>query len=630
MIVPGARVRLTANWSELCIGDELIILQVDGAALLVGSPCEKKEIWIPSNVVESSVTNPAWTFRPSPSSPGTAESAPAPTHKFIETDPDTVGHRNNSSLAIMPVSTWLPSSVRSTTGEIGRPWEENAPVPRSMELENGQIRQDCIRQDANSTTDSLPLEIAHHCIADTITAADRYHFHGKQEVVACSPATAPLFVMGNLPREGIESLQDRADRRLYASVGRMQYSTVGASQEKGIGSSQMQLVRTDHDQTKPDPEQGNGNISRKGNSGMVQSLADLRILSWKQRPDRCRRTNDKPRKSTRATRTALAHPTTLSPSGEEGRETTVTFGWEAEQFTGRYLELEELGSGRFAKVRRAKDRGTGQEVALKQICRQRQARRLTQAEYELLASTRHDNIVRAYAFFENAPRPGIDTIVLELVRGSTSLVAYLCETSEYTERTVARYGAQLFSALAWLHARGRAHLDLKPENILVDRENGMTKLIDLGEAVRLALPPLQEVVPPADLEFAAPESVLGKPTGPTTDMWAAGVFLYVLLSGFSPFLDDSVEETTTNILKCDFCFPEEYFTSISNHAKDLLGRLLCLREEDRATAEHSLVSPWFQISPGAQISSSRMTAFVERRACRSNASLQCKNTTFYP
>lgn len=161
------------------------------------------------------------------------------------------------------------------------------------------------------------------------------------------------------------------------------------------------------------------------------------------------------------------------------------------------------------------------------------------------------------------------------------------------------------------------HLDVKPENVLVDQETDQVKVIDLGEAVRT---PIDEVVPPpADLEFAAPESVLGRPTGPYTDMWAVGVFIYVLLrypknwsnilydlffiispnvmkiSGLSPFLDDSVEETTANILKCDFCFPDEYFEMISSDAKELLRRLLRLRGEDRANAEFCLGSPWLKV-----------------------------------
>jgi len=99
---------------------------------------------------------------------------------------------------------------------------------------------------------------------------------------------------------------------------------------------------------------------------------------------------------------------TLSRSDIGGTE------WEAKQFISRYLELDELGNGRFGTVRRARDKGTGQEVALKQIPRHKQSRLLTRAEYDVLASTHHANIVRAFALFENAPRSGVDTIVLEL------------------------------------------------------------------------------------------------------------------------------------------------------------------------------------------------------------------------
>lgn len=76
--------------------------------------------------------------------------------------------------------------------------------------------------------------------------------------------------------------------------------------------------------------------------------------------------------------------------------------------------MQEIDRGRFSIVRLAKDRGTGLEVALKQISRRKQPHSVTQAEYTLLASTQHVNIIRAMALFDNAPLPGVDTIVLEL------------------------------------------------------------------------------------------------------------------------------------------------------------------------------------------------------------------------
>lgn len=88
--------------------------------------------------------------------------------------------------------------------------------------------------------------------------------------------------------------------------------------------------------------------------------------------------------------------------------------WQQEQFKRRYFELEEIGRGRFSIVRKAKDRGTGQEVALKEVLRRKQSHKVTQAEYALLAGMQHVNIIHAMALFDNAPIPGVDTIVLEL------------------------------------------------------------------------------------------------------------------------------------------------------------------------------------------------------------------------
>lgn len=55
---------------------------------------------------------------------------------------------------------------------------------------------------------------------------------------------------------------------------------------------------------------------------------------------------------------------------------------------------------------------------------------------------------------------------------------------------------------------------------------------------------------------------------------SVGVIVYVLLSGVSPFLDESQEETCSNIVRNDYSFPDEYFAGISAEAKDLARSML--------------------------------------------------------
>ncbi|XP_076272417.1 trio Rho guanine nucleotide exchange factor isoform X4 [Rhynchophorus ferrugineus] len=286
--------------------------------------------------------------------------------------------------------------------------------------------------------------------------------------------------------------------------------------------------------------------------------------------------------------------------------------WQQEQFRRRYIELEELSRGRFSIVRLAKDRGTNVEVALKQITRRKQSHQVTQAEYTLLAGMEHPNIIRSLALFDNAPVPGVDTIVLELVHGPL-LFNFLSNYGDYIERDVRLYTRHLMSALAWLHRKDIAHLDVKPENVMVDASSNppLLKLVDFGDSVNTTK---NVILPPACLEFASPELVLGQPVGRHTDCWAAGVFLYVLLSGVSPFLDDSMEETTANILKCDFCFPDEYFSHVSELAKDLIRKLLVLGPAQRVDMDTALASPWIRDEHlTAVIPCTRLRTFMQRR-----------------
>lgn len=155
------------------------------------------------------------------------------------------------------------------------------------------------------------------------------------------------------------------------------------------------------------------------------------------------------------------------------------------------------------------------------------------------------------------------------------------------------------------------------------------KLIDFGNYIKYSN---GEPLPLNNLEFAAPETLTENNVnllGGYTDMWAIGVYLYVFLSGVSPFLDDSSEETTSNILKCDYCFPEEYFRGISPEAIQLLQSLLVSSPDQRLVAESALLSPWVsQNLKVSVISTSRLNNFVDRRTPKANFSVPANNKIY--
>jgi serine/threonine protein kinase len=72
------------------------------------------------------------------------------------------------------------------------------------------------------------------------------------------------------------------------------------------------------------------------------------------------------------------------------------------------------------------------------------------------------------------------------------------------------------------------------------------------------------------------------------------------LSGASPFLGDSKQETFANITNIDYSFDEEYFGHTSELAKDFIGRLFIKDVRKRATIKQCLDHPWIKVIKLAQ------------------------------
>lgn len=153
---------------------------------------------------------------------------------------------------------------------------------------------------------------------------------------------------------------------------------------------------------------------------------------------------------------------------------------------------------------------------------------------------------------------------------------------------------------------------------MVDQSSSQltVKLTDFGDAVQLNsahyIHPLL-----GSPEFAAPEVVLGEPVALTSDLWSLGVVTYVILSGASPFLDESVEETCLNICRLDFSFPDDYFQGVSQEARDFVCLLLRTEPNKRPAPSVCLQEPWLRPGNGQGstegIDTSRLISFIERR-----------------
>ncbi|KAL5112204.1 Serine/threonine-protein kinase Chk2 [Taenia crassiceps] len=96
--------------------------------------------------------------------------------------------------------------------------------------------------------------------------------------------------------------------------------------------------------------------------------------------------------------------------------------------------------------------------------------------------------------------------------------------------------------------------------------------------------------------YLAPEVLLTAGNGtytPSIDVWSLGVILYICLVGYPPFTDERKDcDLKTQITNGLYDFPDIYWKGVSESAKDLVRRLMCVNPTERITLEEALLHPW--------------------------------------
>lgn len=213
-----------------------------------------------------------------------------------------------------------------------------------------------------------------------------------------------------------------------------------------------------------------------------------------------------------------------------------------------YRTLRRAGAGGMGQVFEAEHTGLRRRVAVKLLspacARDPKLADRLRLEAQALAAVRHRHVV---AVHDHGVTPrGVPFLVMELLEGQT-LHDILDERGPLPLPEVFFLMDQILDGLGAIHAAGLVHRDLKPANVFVCKEGGRTtvKLIDLG-IVKLLRPEAPSA--PAPLRypteqghalgtprFMAPEIILGRPSDARVDIYAAGVMLFLLLSGKDPF-----------------------------------------------------------------------------------------------
>lgn len=157
-------------------------------------------------------------------------------------------------------------------------------------------------------------------------------------------------------------------------------------------------------------------------------------------------------------------------------------------------------------------------------------------ERQILASLHHPHIA---ALLDGGVTPeGQPWFAMEFVEGAP--ITRWCDERALPIRERLALFRQVCDAMQHAHQSLVIHLDLKPANILVDT-SGAAKVLDFGIA---KLMPAQESTDATLTRFgaraftpdyASPEQLMGDAVGTRSDVYAAGVVLYELLTGVLPY-----------------------------------------------------------------------------------------------
>jgi tetratricopeptide (TPR) repeat protein len=232
-------------------------------------------------------------------------------------------------------------------------------------------------------------------------------------------------------------------------------------------------------------------------------------------------------------------PTREGDESSPSTEWQAEAGWKRGAVVGeRYELLEQVGSGSFGVVFRARDRIADEIVALKILSRTPESEEIAtrlRREVQIARRITHPGVVRTHDLVQI----GNNLVAsMEYVEGET-LARRLAGGRRLTADEITQLATDLARGLAAAHRVGVVHRDLKPANIILRSETGRAVIGDFGIArVQAAAElPSRESAPTLEgvligtPEYMAPEQLLGERAGPGADVYAFALLMYEAATG---------------------------------------------------------------------------------------------------
>ncbi len=252
---------------------------------------------------------------------------------------------------------------------------------------------------------------------------------------------------------------------------------------------------------------------------------------------------------------------------------------------GRYEIVRVLGSGAMGIVYEGLDTSLNRQVAIKTIIKSALVDSEQAADYskrfmreaQAVARLNHANIVTVYDFGEEGD---VAYFVMEFIQGN-ELKQFIDSGVRFSLSKSLGLMIKLLDALDYAHSQGIVHRDIKPANIMIDKAGklkltdfGVVKFVDSQEGTQAGT----MVGTPG---YMSPEQILGTSVSPKSDIFAAGVVLYQLLTGQKPFTGDGVFAIQQKIVNEEPPPPSSIDANLPPIFDQIISKALAKKPEQR-------------------------------------------------
>lgn len=235
---------------------------------------------------------------------------------------------------------------------------------------------------------------------------------------------------------------------------------------------------------------------------------------------------------------------------------------------GRFGIVRELGRGAQSVVYLARDPHLQREVAIKTLHFSRPDPLKNQqllSEARMVSQLRHPNIV---PIFEAGEEQGDLYLVFEYVPG-LNLGEYLRTNGRLTPVKAISILIPVLDAIAHAHAAGIIHRDLKPQNVLLGSDS-TPRVMDFGIAARIEAQGGDDEAFMGTPGYMAPEYIERRECNEATDVFAAGLLFYELLTGQPAVRGENIYEVMNRIANQDVRLPKNEGIEIDDALASIL------------------------------------------------------------